>query len=209
MNRNQKIYSLLKKNYPDAKIALNYSNNWQLLVAIILSAQCRDDTVNKVTKELFKKYPNINNYFNLDIKILEKLIKSTGFYRNKAKNIISLANKIRLRFDNIIPNNIDQLVKLPGIARKTANVFLGNAYDITSGIAVDTHVSRLAQRLGLSNNKNTDKIEKDLMNIFPKKYWLKLTYLLIEHGRSICNAKAPKCKSCFLKTLCPSAANYL
>lgn len=202
------ITSLLKKNYPKAKIVLNYSNNWELLVAVMLSAQCTDKMVNKVTSKLFKKYKSIKEYARADIKELEQDIKSTGFYRNKAKNVKATAKIILEKFDGKIPKTMSELITLHGIARKSANVVLGNAYGVVEGIAVDTHVKRLSYRLGLTKNTNPDKIEKDLMRIVPKKDWFKLTYLLIEHGRAICKAGRPLCDQCFLNKICPSAFNF-
>lgn len=204
----EKILTLLKKHYPNAKMILNYSNNFELLVAVILSAQCTDLTVNKVTPKLFARYKTIKDYADSDIVELETLIKSTGLYHNKAKNIKAAAKMIMERFNGKIPKTMNELVMLPGVARKTANIILGNAYKIYDGIAVDAHVSRLSQRLGLSKNTNTDKIEQDLMKLFKKEDWFKLTYLLIEHGRAICKAPNPKCDECFLNKLCPSAFKF-
>lgn len=202
------IAKLLKKHYHNAHIVLKYSNNFELLVSVILSAQCTDKMVNKVTKKLFKKYKTIKDYAHADIKTLEQDIRSTGFYRNKAKSLQSTARMILENFDGKIPKTMSELITLPGVARKTANIVLGNAFGIVGGIAVDTHVSRLSQRLGFSKNTNPDKIEQDLMNLFERNDWFNLTYLLIEHGRAICNAKKPKCDECFLNQLCPSAFNF-
>ncbi|MFW6134662.1 MAG: endonuclease III [Elusimicrobiota bacterium] len=202
-DRPKKIFELLEKEYPQAKIKLNYKNPWQLLVATILSAQCTDKRVNIITKDLFKKHPRINDYLNMSQQHLIKHIKSAGLYRNKAKNILNTAKIIIKKFNGKVPDNLEDLVSLPGIARKTANVILGNAYNKIEGIAVDTHVKRLSYRLDLTYNKNPDKIEKDLMKLFPKNKWYKLTYLLIEHGRKICKAPAPVCFKCLLNNLCP------
>ncbi len=207
-NRALQILNLLKSHYPKAKICLNYSNNWELLAAVILSAQCTDERVNKITKKLFQKYKSIDDYANANLPVLEQDIKSAGFYRNKAKNIKNAAKIIIENFQKKVPNNMDDLLKIPGVARKTANIILGNAYGIFSGIAVDTHVKRLSYRLGLTKNKNPIKIEKDLMKLFDQKDWFKLTYLLIEHGRNICQAKKAKCNLCFINKLCPSAYNF-
>jgi endonuclease III len=204
----EKVFLKLQKHYPNASIALNYSIDFELLVAVILSAQTRDEQVNKVTKKLFKKYFSIKDYAKADLKTLQKDINSVGFYKTKAKYIKSSAKKILTEFNGKIPKAMESLVSLPGVARKTANIVLSNAYNIKAGVAVDTHVKRLAQRLGLSKNNNPDKIEKALMDFFPQKHWSKLTYLLIEHGRGICEAKKPKCNDCFLTDLCPSAFKF-
>lgn len=199
------LLQLLKNNYPDAKIALNYSNNWELLVAVVLSAQCTDVRVNIVTEKLFKKYKTVGDYAKADINEFEKDIRSTGFFRNKAKNILASAKIIKEKYNGILPENMPELLTLPGIARKSANVILGNAYRVIEGIAVDTHVIRLSQRLGFSRFKDPVKIENDLMDLFDKKDWFKLTYLLIDHGRAVCQAKKPACDKCFLNKICPSA----
>lgn len=206
--RAQKIISLLKKKYPNAKIVLNYSNNWELLVAVILSAQCTDKKVNEVTSKLFKKYKKLDDYIQAKPKEFEKEIRSTGFYRAKAKNILASAKIIKEKFGGHIPKTMHEILILPGVARKTANVVLGNAYEVSEGIAVDTHVKRLAQRLGFSKNENPEKIEKDLMRLIPKKDWFKITYLLIDHGRAICTAKDPRCDLCPINKLCPSAFKF-
>lgn len=202
MDRIKEIIKRLKRNYPDAKIALNFTNPLELLVATILSAQCTDERVNKVTKELFKKYRKPEDYAYTDIKVLEQEIKSTGFYHNKARNIIACCRMIIEEFNSSVPTNMDDLLKLPGVARKTANIVLYNAYGKIEGIAVDTHVRRLAQRLGLSKNKDALKIEQDLMRIVPKKEWGTIPYLLINHGRAICFSRNPCCAECFLFDLC-------
>lgn len=202
------VYSLLRKHYPDAKIILNFTNNWELLVAVILSAQCTDKIVNTVTGKLFKKYKTIQDYADADLATLEQDIRSTGFYRNKARNIKNTAKRILDTFNGKVPQTMADLLTLPGVARKTANVVLGNAFDIAEGIAVDTHVRRLCQRLGFTKNDNPDKIERDLMALFPKNQWFSFTYLLIEHGRTICIAQKPKCDKCFLNKLCPSAFKF-
>jgi endonuclease-3 len=198
------VVVLLKKEYPHAKIALKFNNNWQLLVAVILSAQCTDRQVNIVTSSLFKKYKGIKDYAGTNIKAFEKDIRSTGFYRNKAKNIIAAAKKVIGEFKAKVPNTMEELIQLPGVARKTANIVLFNGFKKSQGIAVDTHVGRLSQRLGLSKNKNPEKIEQDLIKILPEKEWGKFSYLLIEHGRAVCNAKKPQCLKCVLAKICPS-----
>lgn len=202
------IVKRLKKKYPHAKIVLNFSNNWELLVAVILSAQCTDKKVNEVTEKLFKKYRTLNDYVKANPKEFEKIIRSTGFYRAKTKNILSSAKIIKERFGGHVPRTMKEILTLPGVARKTANVVLGNAFGISEGIAVDTHVRRLSQRLGLTKNNNPEKIEKDLMRLVPKKDWFKLTYLLIDHGRTICTAKDPRCDLCPLNDMCPSAFTF-
>ena len=213
------ILHLLKKSYPDAKIVLRYHNSWELLVAVILSAQCTDVMVNKVTEKLFKKYPTLTDYVNADSKEFEQGVKSTGFYHNKAKNILAAAKIIKEKFNGAVPRTMEEILTVPGVARKTANVVLGNAYGIVEGIAVDTHVLRLSQRLGLVDRdavggkkltidfkKDADpvKIEKQLMAVIHKEDWFRVTYLLIDHGRAICRAQNPDCNHCILKTICPS-----
>lgn len=199
--RISKIIKELKKLFPNAKIALNYKNNLELLFAVILSAQCTDKMVNKVTENLFKKYKNLDDYVNADQKEFEEDIKKTGFYHNKAKNILSSAKIIKEKYNGKIPKTMEEIMELPGVARKTANVVLGNAYGIVEGIAVDTHVKRLAQVLGLSKNTNPDKIEQDLMKIVPKKDWFEFTYLLIEYGRNYCTARRHDHENCPLSKI--------
>ncbi len=202
MNIFQKVFSELEKNYFGAKCSLKFSNPWEMLVATMLSAQCKDETVNKITEKLFKKYKNIEDYANADILQFEKDIKSSGFFRNKAKNIISTAKILIKNFYGEVPNSMEELIKLPGVARKTANVVLGNSFGIVSGIAVDTHVSRVSKRIGLTISEIPKKQEIELMKNFEKDKWFNLSYYLIEHGRKICDAKKPKCKECFLKNFC-------
>jgi endonuclease III len=197
------IYSSLKKYYPNSKIALSHSNPLQLLVAVILSAQCTDKRVNIVTKELFKKYKKAEDFAYGDLEELKKYIKSTGFYNNKAKNIQNACKIIVEKHKGKIPNTMEDLLELPGVARKTANIVLSNAFGINEGIAVDTHVMRLSQRLGFSKNKDPKKIEIDLMKIFPKSEWNKVTYYLIEHGRAVCKAPVPICSKCPIEKMCP------
>lgn len=196
------IITLLEREYPKAKIALEYKDPLQLLVATILSAQCTDERVNKVTKTLFQKYKTVKDYANANIKIFEQEIKPTGFYRNKAKNIIQTAKIIIEKFNGKVPDTMEGLMFLPGVARKTANIVLSNAYGKVEGIAVDTHVRRLSYRIGLSNNTEPEKIEQDLMKIIPKNYWFKISYILIDHGRKICSAKKPFCERCVISKLC-------
>lgn len=198
------IITLLAKEYPHAAIALRFADPLQLLVATMLSAQCTDVRVNIVTERLFKKYRTIEDYAGADPRGFEQAIRSTGFYRNKAKNIIATAQIIREEFNGRVPDSMENLLRLPGVARKTANIVLFNAFHKTEGIAVDTHVRRLSRRLGLSGYEDPEKIERDLMRIIDKKAWGKFSYLLIEHGRKICDAKKPRCFDCVLKKLCPS-----
>ena len=203
-NRARKILGRLKEAYPNAKIVLNYGNNIQLLVAVILSAQCTDKKVNEVTEKLFKRYKTVDNFARVNLETFEQEIRSTGFYHNKAKNIIVAAYMIRDKFNGRLPKTMDEMLLLPGVARKTANVVLGNAYGKVEGIAVDTHVRRVSRHLGLTKEQNPDKIEQDLMKLFDKKDWFKLTYLLIEYGRGVHTAKNPvPCKDGPLKGLCP------
>ena len=203
-----KVIELLEKEHPDAKIALNYSNSLELLVATILSAQCTDERVNLVTKTLFEKYGKAVDYANVDLKELEQDIKSTGFYHNKAKNIKNAASLLVEKYNSRVPCTMDELLELPGVARKTANIVLFNACGVVAGIAVDTHVRRLAQRLGLTENEDPNKIENDLMSIVPRNNWMRITDLLIFHGRRICTAKKPKCDICVLNRICPSAFTF-
>ena len=203
-----KIIELLEKEYPDAKTALNYTNPLELLVATVLSAQCTDKRVNAVTKSLFKKYKTAEDYANADLEELEEDVRPTGFYRNKAKNIKKSCRMLVEKFNSEVPKTMDELLELPGVARKTANIVLSNAYGVIEGIAVDTHVRRLSKRLGLTENKNPDKIERDLMEIVPKANWKRITDLLIFHGRNVCMARKPKCELCTLNKLCPSAFTF-
>ncbi|MBI4009020.1 endonuclease III [Candidatus Roizmanbacteria bacterium] len=194
--RVKKIILRLKKLLPGAKIVLKYSNNWELLVAVMLSAQCTDKMVNKVTEKLFKKYKTLNDYIKANPKGFEKDIKSCGFYKNKTKNILTTAKIIKEKFNARVPNTMGDLLTLRGVARKTANVVLGNAFHIYDGIAVDTHVRRLSKLYGLTNHDDPDKIEQDLMKIIPKKDWFKFTYLMIDYGRKYCPAKKHDHKNC-------------
>ncbi len=200
-----KIIELLEKDYPTAKTALHYSKPLEMLIATILSAQCTDKRVNIVTKSLFKKYRTAEDYANADLAELEADIKSTGFYRNKAKNIKNTGRLLIEKYDSQVPRTMEELLGLPGVARKTANIVLSNAYGIIEGIAVDTHVRRLAQRLGLTENSDPNKIEADLMRNVPKSQWKRITDLLIFHGRNVCIARKPRCSSCSLNRICPSA----
>jgi endonuclease III len=201
------IVQTLKGAYPDAHIVLQYSTPWELLVAVILSAQCTDVTVNKVTEKLFAKYKTLDAYVRASLTEFEGDIKSTGFYHNKAKNVLAAAKLIKTTFNGNVPKTMAEMITIPGVGRKTANVVLGNAYGVVVGIAVDTHVRRLSQRLHLVDPKNADpvKIEKELMAVIPKKDWFVLTYLLIDHGRAICRAQNPNCAGCVLRDVCPSS----
>jgi endonuclease-3 len=203
-----KTISLLEKEFPDAKIALNYSNPLELLVATILSAQCTDERVNLVTKTLFKKYKTAEDYANAETKELEQEIRSTGFYRNKAKNIKKASRILVEKHGSQVPRTMDEILELPGVARKTANIVLQNAYGVVEGIAVDTHVRRISARLGLTKNKDPNKIETDLMAIVPQNKWMRITDLIIFLGRKICTAKKPKCEICILNKTCPSAFTF-
>jgi len=205
--RVMKIIELLEKEYPKAKTALHYTSPIEILVATILSAQCTDKRVNIVTKSLFKKYRTAEDYANADLAELEQDIRSTGFYRNKAKNIKRSGRMLVEKFNSQVPRTMSELLELPGVARKTANIVLSNAYGIIEGIAVDTHVRRLSKRLGLTENKNPNKIEADLMLIVPKSHWKRINNLLIFHGRNVCMARKPKCNICSLNKICPSAFN--
>jgi len=187
--RVEKILKELKRIVPDAGMMLKYKNNWELLVAVMLSAQCTDKKVNEVIEKLFKKYKKLGDYINAKPKEFEKDIFPTGFYKNKTKNILAAAQYIKKEYKGKIPKTMEKMIKIPGVGRKTANVVLGNAYGVVEGIAVDTHVFRLARVLKLSNGKTPKIVEKDLMNLFPKKEWFPLTYYLIEYGRKFCPAR--------------------
>ncbi|HEY4510014.1 MAG TPA: endonuclease III [Candidatus Paceibacterota bacterium] len=204
----QKIVKKLRELFPDAKIVLKYSNTWELLVAVRLSAQCTDKKVNEVCEKLFKKYRTLADYVNADIKEFEQDVKPTGFYRAKAKSILEAARIVNGKFGGKVPDTMEELLTLPGIARKSANVILGNAFGKVEGIAVDTHVMRLSQKLGLTNHKDPVKIEQDLMKLLPKKDWFFFTYGIIEYGRHICPKRRHKdCASHPLSKLYPLAAN--
>ena len=203
--RTLKIIRLLKREYPDARCSLNFSNPLELLVATILSAQCTDERVNLVTAALLRKYRRAEDYFGVEPTELEQDIRSTGFYRNKAKSIQGACRLIAEKHKGHVPETIDELLLLPGVARKTANVVLGNAFHITSGIVVDTHVARLSERLGLTRNNQPEKIERDLMELVPRKDWIDFSHLLIAHGRKVCNARKPLCEECVVENPCPSS----
>ncbi|MBU1912475.1 MAG: endonuclease III [Candidatus Omnitrophica bacterium] len=205
MKNIKEIMRILKKEYPEAKIALRFENTWQLLVATILSAQCTDVRVNKVTPVLFRKYKTITDFAEAGIRELEKDIHSTGFYKNKAKGIIGSAKKILNEFKGNVPRTMEELTSLPGIGRKTANVILSSGFGIVAGVVVDTHVIRLSRRLGLAKNTDPGKIEEDLMKSVPAEDWGIVSHLMILHGRKICNARKPLCADCVINKLCPSA----
>lgn len=198
------IIKRLKKEYPDPKTVLNFDNPFDLLVATVLSAQTTDVHVNKVTESLFKKYKSVEDYAKASLATLQKDVSSINFYRNKAKNIHNSAKMIIEKFNSKVPKTMAELITLPGVARKTANIILSNAYGINEGIAVDTHVKRLANRLGLTKNEDPVKIEQDLMAITPKKEWGNISHLLIFHGRKVCQAKKPLHSKCVLYDICPS-----
>lgn len=191
--RAEKIVAQLKKLFPHARIALHFSNPWELMVAVQLSAQCTDKKVNEITPALFKKYRKLNDYVRADPRDFEKLIHSCGFFRAKTRNILACARAVKERFDGKLPKTMPEMLMLPGVARKTANVVLGNAYEVVEGIAVDTHVIRLSKKLGLTRHTDPVKIERDLMAILPKKEWFSFTYRLIEYGRKYCPARPHDC----------------
>jgi endonuclease III len=202
------ILKLLKKEYPDARCSLDYSTPFELLIATILSAQCTDARVNQVTKTLFRKYPSPKDYLAVPEEELQNDVRTTGFFRNKARSIRGASQKLIDEFAGQVPSNMEQLLTLPGVARKTANVVLGNAFQIASGVVVDTHVSRLSQRLGLTKETSPEKIELDLMKLLPKKEWVPFSHRLIYHGRYVCKAPIPDCANCVLNHLCPSAFKF-
>lgn len=199
------ILQILKRTYPDARCSLTFHNPLQLLVATILSAQCTDALVNQVTEGLFKKYQTAADYARADLAELTQDLSRVNFYRNKANSIQLACHVLVERFGGLVPNRMEDLLTLHGVARKTANVVLGNAFGIAEGVMVDTHVMRLSQRLGLTAQTNRDKIEQDLMRLVPKARWIRFAHLIIEHGRKICKAKTPRCRDCSLgQSLCPS-----
>ena len=204
--RTRDIIRRLKRAYPDAKTALNHSNPFELLIATILSAQSTDVRVNIVTADLFRKYKKPEDYLKVSAHELEKDIHSTGFFRNKTKSIQGTAKLLTEQYGGEVPHTMDELLELPGVARKTANVVLGNAFGIKAGVVVDTHVTRLSHRLALSQEKTAEKIEQDLIPIVPKKDWVIFPHLMIYHGRKICKARNPLCAECTLEKLCPSSS---
>jgi endonuclease-3 len=203
--RAPEIRKRLEKAYPDAHCALDFTNPYQLTVATILSAQCTDKRVNMVTPMLFAKYPSAKELSAAKPEDVEEIIKSTGFFRAKTKSLIGMATAVDEKHGGEIPRQMDDLVKLPGVGRKTANVVLGNAFDTNVGVVVDTHVTRVSQRLSLTKQTDPVKIEQDLMKLFPQEGWTMLSHLFIEHGRQVCDARKPKCEICPLSDLCPSS----
>lgn len=206
--RIREIITILRLEYPEVKITLNFKTPLELLVATILSAQCTDKRVNQVTEALFKKYRKAEDYAEAELSELEEAIRPTGFYRNKARSIRDSCRMIVDMFDSHVPDNMDDLLELRGVARKTANIVLSNSFGVIAGIAVDTHVRRLSQRLGLTENKNPTKIERDLMRLVPQDEWSSFSHLLVEHGRTVCKARKPLCSECVLgKRFCPFASS--
>jgi len=203
--RTRTIIRRLKRAYPGAKCSLNHTNPFELLVATILSAQCTDERVNIVTADLFRKYRKPEDYLNVSPRELEKDIQSTGFFRNKTKSIQGASKMLTEQYGGHVPRTMEELLELPGVARKTANVVLGNAFDIHAGVVVDTHVTRLSHRLGLTQQKTAEKIEQDLIPIVPKKDWVIFPHLMIYHGRKICKARNPLCAECTIEKQCPSS----
>lgn len=202
------IVAALRRAYPESRTALRYETPLQILVATILSAQCTDERVNKITPGLFRRYPSAAAFARANRVALEKQIRSTGFFRNKAKSIRGAAKRIVGAYGGRVPDTMEELLTLPGVARKTANIVLSSAYGKAEGIAVDTHVRRLSQRLGLTEEGDPVKIERDLMALLPRRDWLDFNYLLVNHGRAICRARRPLCTECVLKRLCPSAKGF-
>jgi endonuclease-3 len=202
-SRTAKVIKRLRKAYPQAHCALNHTNPFELLIATILSAQCTDARVNIVTADLFRKYRGPEDYLKVPQAELENDVRTTGFFRNKARNIQNACKRIVDEYKGKVPRTMEELLTLGGVARKTANVVLGNAFGIASGVVVDTHVGRLSQRLGLTTNTDALKIEKDLQELVPRKDWIMFPHLLISHGRQICIARKPKCSECVLNDLCP------
>jgi len=203
--RVKKIIRFLKRKYPNAKCSLNHSNAFELLIATILSAQCTDERVNMVTADLFRKYKGPEDYLAVSPRELERDIRTTGFFRNKTKSIQGTSKALTENYAGKVPETMDELLELPGVARKTANVVLGNAFDVKSGIVVDTHVTRLSRRLNLTKEKTAEKIERDLIAVVPKRDWVIFSHLLIWHGRQICRARNPACDACTIERFCPSS----
>ncbi len=204
--RTKEIIRLLKRAHPDAHCALNHSSAFELLIATILSAQCTDERVNIVTADLFRKYRRPEDYLKVPAVELQQDVRTTGFFRNKTKSIQGACKMLVEEFGGEVPRTMDELLRLPGVARKTANVVLGVAYGIAAGVVVDTHVSRLSQRLRLTKHKEAGKIEADLMELVPRKDWIIFSHLLIFHGRRVCKARRPLCEECVVEKLCPSSS---
>jgi endonuclease III len=203
--RAREVYDLLLEEYPDATCALTHRNAYELTVATILSAQCTDERVNMVTPDLFREYPDPESLAGARQEDVERIIHSTGFYRNKAKNLIGMAEAVVEEHGGHIPRTMKDLVELPGVGRKTANVILGNAFGVNEGVVVDTHVKRLSNRLRFTRKDDPVKIEKDLVQLFPRETWTMLAHLLIFHGRAVCGARKPRCEACVVSRLCPSS----
>jgi endonuclease-3 len=202
------MVTILRKAYPRSRTSLRFETPFQILVATILAAQCTDEKVNQITPALFQKYRTAADFASANQAELEKEVRPTGFFRNKARNIIGASKKIVEGFGGEVPDNMEDLITLPGVARKTANIVLSSGFKKAEGIAVDTHVRRLSERLGLSKKKDPEKIERDLMALVPRKDWLDFNYMLVNHGRRICQARKPLCPQCELKHLCPSAQHF-
>lgn len=203
MNKHSKeIVKILKERYPDAKCSLDFETPFEMLVAVMLSAQCTDERVNKTTPEIFEKYSTPEDFENINIEELEELIHPCGFYKNKAKNIKACAKMIMEKYNGEVPKTMEELIKLPGVGRKSANVVMLEAFGNAQGIAVDTHCKRISNRLGLSNEKEPEKIEKDLLKLFDKEDYKDINHLFIWHGRNTCDARKPKCEECVLKEIC-------
>lgn len=200
--KNIEIIEKLKQTYPDAKCSLNFNTPFELLIAVILSAQCTDERVNKTTPAIFEKYNTPEDFANMDISLLENLIHSCGFYKNKAKNIKATSKILLEKYNGNIPNTMEELILLPGVGRKTANVIMLEAFNNPQGVAVDTHCKRISNRIGFSKEKEPEKIEKDLLKLFSKEYYYDLNHILIWHGRSICTSRNPKCDTCPISNFC-------
>ena len=206
MNRKQavEIFELLKKQYPDAKCSLDFNSPFEMMVAVMLSAQCTDERVNKVTAEFFPKYTTPKAFADMPLEDIENLIHSCGFYKNKAKNLKLASQKILTEFNGEVPQTMEELMSIPGVGRKSANVIMLEAFNNPQGIAVDTHAKRISNRIGFSNAKEPQKIEQDLLKLFPKKYYYDANHILIWHGRNTCKSQKPNCKNCCIKHLCKS-----
>jgi len=206
MTRNERaltIYNRLKQRYPSPEPALNWTNAWELLVSTVLAAQCTDKRVNKVTPGFFERWPDIQSLADAEVADIESIVHSTGFFRNKAKNLKAAAIRIMTEYEGEVPKTMADLITLGGVARKTANIVLSNAYGINEGIAVDTHVKRLSFRMGLTVNTNPDRIEKDLMPLYPRETWGEVNHLLVYFGREVCSSRSPECIECQLNDICP------
>jgi endonuclease-3 len=207
VKRARQVYDILQEVYPDAHCALNHRNPFELTVATILSAQCTDERVNMVTPALFEAFPDAESLAGARLEEVEELVRSTGFFRNKAKNLVGMAEAVAEQHGGEIPRSMEALVRLPGVGRKTANVVLGNAFGIDEGVVVDTHVKRLSKRLGFTRRTDPVKVEEDLARLFPRERWTMLSHLLIFHGRQVCQARKPRCSGCPVAHLCPSRAD--